>query len=89
MDRTRQFLSDASIFLAFAIVAVVFWTREHAQGIVFTLGFAAIVTGCAIKSVSLAFIVGGSLVCGLMVLARLLAIYAAMRQGNKGGVGDA
>ena len=89
MDRTRQFLSDASFFLAFLIVAMVFWMREYAQGIVFTLGFAAIVIGCAIESVSLAFIVGGSLVCGLMVMARLLAIYAQLCQETKGGAGDA
>ena len=55
------------------------WLRRHAEGVLFTSGLAAIGVGFFLIDPPLALIVLGSVVCGLMVLARLLAWVQAMR----------
>ncbi len=67
------------LFVATAWVAVEFLAR-HKQSILFTLGLAAIVIGLALERTSLAFIAFGVIVCGLLVLGRLIAIRVALQQ---------
>ena len=65
------------VFLAVALVwAASDWLARHKQNVVFTLGLLSIVIGCALERPSLAFIVFGVLVCGLLIVGRLLAFRA-------------
>ncbi len=74
-------------FVLFLLVAIVWtatdWLSRHAQSVLFTVGLICITIGAAMERPSLAFIIPGGVVCGLLVLGRLLAIRAVSQQGGK------
>jgi len=60
------------------------WMAYKPDNVLFTIGFVAIVIGCALNDIAMAFWLPGSLVCGLMVLHRLLTVWK-----NTGGDSNA
>ena len=73
-------------FAAFLFVAVAWtatdWLARHARDLIFLLGFVSLIAGFAFVHISLALIVPGVLICGLIVLSEWRST------GAKGG-GDA
>ena len=63
-----KWMRDAFVF---ASLAFLFWVATYAQDLLFLIGFAAIVFGFSMAWLPLGFIVGGLIVCGLLVVRRL------------------
>lgn len=70
----KGFLELCMFVCVAAAWAATEYASRHSQNIAFTFGFSLIVTGCAFIHISLAFLVPGVLICGLLTLGRLLAM---------------
>lgn len=63
-----KWIRDAAVF---SFLVALLWVAKYAQDLLFFVGFVAVVFGFSLAWLPLGFIVGGSIVCGLLVVRRV------------------